>query len=230
MKKRIIFWGSASQAVVLEELISYSDAEIVAVFDNNTRAKSPIDGVPIYYKKEGFERWMSQQQQKELHFAVAIGGEHGNARLEIHDYLKSRGLIPFQCVHPTSFIASNATIGEGCHILAKSAICARSKLGKSVILNTLADVDHECTIGDGAHVSANVIVAGGCTIGSNAFIGVGAAILPRLTVGNNAIIGAGSVITKDIPDYAVAYGNPAKVHYYRDEKGGRLELDEVQGK
>lgn len=229
MKKKIIFWGSASQAVVLEELISYSGAEIVAVFDNNTSAKSPIDGVPIYYKKEGFERWMSQHQEEELYFAVAIGGEYGNVRLEIHDYLKAYGLMPFQCVHPTSFIARNATIGEGCHILAKSAICARSTLGRSVILNTLADVDHECTIGDGAHVSANVIVAGGCTIGSMAFIGVGAAILPRLTVGKNAIIGAGAVITKDIPANAVAYGNPAKVHYYRNEAGNRLEIDELQG-
>jgi sugar O-acyltransferase (sialic acid O-acetyltransferase NeuD family) len=220
MTKRIILWGSASQAVVLEELISYSDAEIVAVFDNNTSAKSSIDGVPIYYKKEGFERWMSQQHD-ELNFVVAIGGEHGDVRIEIHDYLKAYGLVPFQCVHPTSFIAKNATIGEGCHILAKSAICARSKLGKSVILNTHADVDHECTIGDGAHVSANVIVAGGCTIGGNAFIGVGAAILPRLTVGKNAIVGAGSIVTKNIPENAVAYGNPAKVHYYREDAGNR---------
>jgi sugar O-acyltransferase (sialic acid O-acetyltransferase NeuD family) len=225
MKKKVIFWGSASHAVVLEELISYSGTEIVAVFDNDTSARSPIDGVPIYFKKEGFERWMSQWQEEELYFAVAIGGEYGAVRLEIHDYLKGFGLRPFQCVHPSSFIANNATIGEGCHVLIKSAICARSKLGRSVILNTLADIDHECTIGDGAHVSANVIVAGGCTIGSNAFIGVGAAILPRLTVGNNAIIGAGAVVTRDVPDNAVAYGNPAKVHYYRDEVGNRIEID-----
>lgn len=230
MQKKIIFWGSASHAVVLEELIGYSGTEVVAVFDNNTSAKSPIDGVPIYYKKEGFEQWISQHEGEDVYFAVAIGGEYGTDRLEIHGYLKAFGLVPFQCVHPTSFIASNATIGEGCHILAKSAICARSKLGRSVILNTLADIDHECTIGDGAHVSANVIVAGGCTIGSNAFVGVGAAILPRLTIGENAIIGAGSVITRDIPDNAVAYGNPAKVHYYRDKAGNRLEIDEVEGK
>ena len=230
MKKKIIFWGSASQAVVLEESISYSGTEIVAVFDNDTSAKSPIDGVPIYYKKEGFEGWMSQHQEEELYFAVAIGGEHGNVRLEIHDYLKAYGLIPFQCVHPTSFIANNATIGEGCQILARSVICARSNLGRSVVVNTLADIDHECTIGDGAHVSGNVIVAGGGTIGRMAFIGVGAAILPRLTIGKNAIIGGGAVVTKDIPDNAVAYGNPAKVHYYRDAAGNRLEIDEVQGK
>lgn len=228
--KKIIFWGAASHAVVLEELISYSGSEIVAVFDNNTAAQSPIKSAPIFYKREGFEQWIAQHKEEELYFAVAIGGEYGKVRLEMHEYLKSFGLLPFQCVHPTSFIASNAAIGEGCHILTRSVICARSTLGKSVIINTLADVDHECTVDDGAHISANVIVAGGCTIRSNAFVGVGAAILPRLTIGKNAIIGAGAVITKDVPDNAVAYGNPAIVHYYRDEAGNRVEAEEVEGK
>ena len=36
-------------------------------------------------------------------------------------------------------------------------------------------------------------------------------ILPGVTIGENAIIGTGSIITKDIPDNAVAVGNPAKV-------------------
>lgn len=36
-------------------------------------------------------------------------------------------------------------------------------------------------------------------------------ILPGVTIGENAIIGTGSIVTKDIPDNAVAVGNPAKV-------------------
>lgn len=228
--KKLVFWGAASQAVVLEELVSYSGSEVVAVFDNNIAAKSPIEGVPIFYKKAGFERWIAQHNEKDLYFAVAIGGVYGNVRLEIHDYLKSFGLAPYLCVHPTSFIASNAKIGEGCHILTRSVICARSVLGRSVIINTLADVDHECSVEDGAHVSANVIVAGGCTIKSNAFIGIGAAILPGLTIGRNAVIGAGAVITKDVPDNAVAFGNPARVRYYQDAAGNRLEVKDVEGK
>ena len=85
--KKIIFWGAASQAVVLEELISYSGSEILAVFDNNTAAESPFAGVPIYHKKAGFEQWHAQHQEEELYFAVAIGGEYGISRLEMHDYL-----------------------------------------------------------------------------------------------------------------------------------------------
>ena len=41
--------------------------------------------------------------------------------------------------------------------------------------------------------------------------GAGATILPGVCIGRHAIVGAGSVVTKDVPDYAVAVGNPAKV-------------------
>ena len=44
-----------------------------------------------------------------------------------------------------------------------------------------------------------------------AWIGTGTTILPGVYISRHAIIGAGSVVTKDVPDYAVAAGNPAKI-------------------
>ena len=48
-------------------------------------------------------------------------------------------------------------------------------------------------------------------IGDYAWIGAGATVLPGVRVGRHAVIGAASVVTKDVPDYAVAVGNPARV-------------------
>lgn len=48
-------------------------------------------------------------------------------------------------------------------------------------------------------------------IKKNAWIGARVSILPGVTIGENAIVGTGSVVTKDIPDNAVAVGNPACV-------------------
>ena len=48
-------------------------------------------------------------------------------------------------------------------------------------------------------------------IGRGAHIGMGSIILPGVTIGEGAIIGAGAVVTKDIPAWSVAVGNPARV-------------------
>ena len=48
-------------------------------------------------------------------------------------------------------------------------------------------------------------------IGDNVWIGGGVIILPGVTIGNNVVIGAGSVVTSDIPDDVVAFGNPCRV-------------------
>lgn len=51
----------------------------------------------------------------------------------------------------------------------------------------------------------------GVTVGENAKIGANTTLLPGVKIGKNALIGSGSVVTKNIPDNALAYGNPARV-------------------
>lgn len=65
-------------------------------------------------------------------------------------------------------------------------------------------------------------------IGKNVWLGAGVVICPGVTIGDNSVIGAGSVVTKDIPDNVVAYGNPCRVareinehdkeYYFKDKK------------
>ena len=49
------------------------------------------------------------------------------------------------------------------------------------------------------------------TIGDNVWIGGNVVICPGVTIGSNCVIGAGSVVTKDVPDWTVAAGNPCRV-------------------
>ena len=46
---------------------------------------------------------------------------------------------------------------------------------------------------------------------ANVWIGAGVQVMPGVTIGNDVVIGGGSVVTKDIPDHSVAYGNPCRV-------------------
>ena len=52
------------------------------------------------------------------------------------------------------------------------------------------------------------------SIKKGAWVGADSTILPGVTVGKYAIVGSDSVVTKDVPDYAVVVGNPAKVIKY----------------
>ncbi len=69
------------------------------------------------------------------------------------------------------------------------------------------------------------------TIGDNVWIGGNAVICPGVHIGNNVVIGAGSVVTKDIPDWYVAAGNPCRlIRKITDEDKRKLfgseEIDE----
>tara|TARA_Y100001980_G_C14556800_1_gene350499 strand:+ start:24487 stop:26055 length:1569 start_codon:yes stop_codon:yes gene_type:complete len=53
------------------------------------------------------------------------------------------------------------------------------------------------------------------SIGNDVFIGMNVTILDGVSIGDGAVIGAGAVVSKDIPAYAIAFGNPIQVHKYR---------------
>tara|TARA_B100001093_G_C26629502_1_gene928213 strand:+ start:213 stop:779 length:567 start_codon:yes stop_codon:yes gene_type:complete len=61
------------------------------------------------------------------------------------------------------------------------------------------------------------LVKKGASIGANATIVCG------IVIGKYALIGAGAVVTKDVPDYALVYGNPAKQHGWVSELGQKLD-------
>lgn len=54
-------------------------------------------------------------------------------------------------------------------------------------------------------------------IGNDVWIGGRVTILPGVHIGNGAVIGAGAVVTKDVPEFAVVGGNPAKIIKYRQD-------------
>src|SRR5207249_7627038 len=103
--------------------------------------------------KAAFEAWLAARGDQALPgFLVAIGGDRGQDRLELTDYLEGLGLTPLGARHPTAFIAGSAAVGPACQVLAQAAVCVEASLGRGTIVNTGASVDHECRIGEGVHL------------------------------------------------------------------------------
>lgn len=72
---------------------------------------------------------------------------------------------------------------------------------------------------------------GTVTIANDVWIGSNTIILKGVTISEGAVIGAGSVVTKDIPEYAIAVGNPCKVIKYRfDEEQLKIHKLKVKNR
>lgn len=76
--------------------------------------------------------------------------------------------------------------------------------------------DHSLEIVDGADIiDSPRPTAKPVVISRGAWVGASSTILHGVTIGVGAVVGAGSVVTKDVPDYAIVAGNPAKLLRYR---------------
>lgn len=117
--------------------------------------------------------------------------------------------------------AYNAGSGNGIHIGNNNVIREyaqihqgwhdQTRIGNDVFVMNQSYVAHDCTIEDGATLASSVLLAGHVRIGAGANLGLATCVHQRRYVGAGAMVGMGSVVTRNIPPFAKAYGNPAKV-------------------
>ena len=107
-------------------------------------------------------------------------------------------------------------IGSGCYIGRFVQINAANKVvleDKVLVADKvyISDVDHNFSDPLTAVIDQGVISKGNVVLREGCWIGTGAVILSGVTIGKNAIVGANSIVNKDVPDYAVVAGSPAKI-------------------
>lgn len=122
-------------------------------------------------------------------------------------------------------VANNVSIGNNCKVQNNVSIYEGVTLedyvfcGPSMVFTNI--LDPKCKYPQvGAQYYVKTLVKEGASIGANATIVCG------ITVGKHCLVGAGAVVTKDVPDYALVVGSPAKVIGWVSEAGKRLTFDD----
>lgn len=134
-------------------------------------------------------------------------------------------------IHPSAFVADNATVRGSVTLGANSSVFFGAVLrgdrapitigaGTNIQDNCVVhvDYDHPVTVGENVTVGHGAILHG-CTVGDNTLIGMGAIVLNGAKVGSNCLIGAGALVPQnvEIPDGSLAFGSPTKIKGQLDE-------------
>ena len=206
----VILWGGTGQAKVIRPVIEHWGARVVAVFDDTPGLKPPFPDVPLVLGREGFAGWIAGRNRSRLGFCIAIGNPHGRVRIQLHEWLVRERLRPVSVAHHTAHIAKNAFVGAGAQIMAGAIVAEQARLGRQVIINTKASVDHEDILEDGTELAPGATLCGLVTLKINAWVCAGATVLPRMTIGEDAIVGAGAMVNRHVPAGVTVVGVPAR--------------------
>lgn len=142
-------------------------------------------------------------------------------------------------IRPGVKIGQNCILGRGVYV------DADVQIGDNVKIQNYVSVYHGVTIEDGVFVGPHVCftndmqprainpdgtlksatdwVVSETRVGYGAALGANSTIRCGVKIGRWAMVGSGSVVTRDIPDYGLAYGNPARVHGYACPCGEKMQ-------
>jgi sugar O-acyltransferase (sialic acid O-acetyltransferase NeuD family) len=142
---------------------------------------------------------------------VYITGTTSPERVHLVNQLKKDFEIEFlTLIHPTAYVSSWETLGEGVFVRANSVIGPETRLKSHAFINRGVTIGHDTVIGEYARLNPGCNVGGHVEIGRAAMIGMGANVIQELAIGNEAVVAAGAVVISDVPERTLVTGIPAK--------------------
>jgi acetyltransferase EpsM len=194
----MILFGASGHCKSVIDISESVNEPISYILDDNPKTDT-LFGISV-------RKLSVENDYKNEKCVIAIGNNKVRKSLSLKLHFAFATLI-----HKTASVSKRSTLGCGTVVMAKAIINAAVIIGKHCIINSAAVIEHDCYIEDYVHISPNASLAGEVIVGEGAHIGIGACVLQGIKIGKWATIGAGAVVIKDVPDYAVVVGNPAKI-------------------
>src|ERR1035437_3673827 len=191
----MILIGYSGHAYVVVGIFNSMGIKVSGYCDKEEKKYNPFNF--SYYGEESSKKGL--EEMKKNGFFIAIG--ENTIRNKVYDSLAKHNLFPENAIHSSAVVDKSVQLSDrGIMIAGNVTINPLSQIGTGVICNTGCVIDHECTVGDFAHIGPGAVLCGNVKVGRLSFIGANAVIRQGITIGNNVIVGAGAVVVKDIPD------------------------------
>lgn len=186
------------------ELVGFTDA-------NPARHGQVLCELPIL----GNDDMLPELRRRGVSHAVIAAGEPC-LRRHLAALLRELNFELANAVHPHAFVAPEAQLGRGVIVLPGAVLADNPAIGDNTFVGQAATVAHDSVIGCNCLIGGRSAIGGEVRIGEAALIGWGATIGPRHSVGAGAVVASGANVMSDVPDSAVAAGNPARIVQMRE--------------
>ena len=201
----MVLIGYSGHAFVVYGIFKAAGKNVTGYCDVAEKAYNPF-GLP-YFGTEDSE--FGLDAIKANGYFIAVGDN--KLRKKIYESLQKNNLPSTNAIHTSAVIDSSANIANQCVMIAANAtINPLASIATGAICNTGCIIEHECVVGEFAHIGPGAVLCGNVKIGAGTFVGANAVIRQGITIGKNAMIGAGAVVIKDVPDNATVIGVPAR--------------------
>ncbi|MCB0507017.1 MAG: acetyltransferase [Chitinophagales bacterium] len=201
----IYIYGSGAQGRVARDILvcAYPKAQLFFVDENPELWNTRINDTLVINAEELYKL----SEIPNVH--IAIGNP--NTRERLYNKLYQAKINIVSAVHPSASILPTAKYDVGCTIGAQAVVNTNATIGKCCLINTGAIIEHDTQMEDFASVSPGATIGGRVFLGKKSFVASKAVVVARARIGASAVVGMGSVVTKDVNDYELVYGVPAKL-------------------
>lgn len=213
MSKKVIIIGGEGNGGVIASCIEdnikrFNDTEYeVAGFLNDFEKGKKINGYDVLGGTDEIDSFLKQ----DYYFMYAIHMIGRNVKSE-KVFLEMN--IPEErfatVVHKTAFVSENAVLAPGTFVMSNCYVGPKAEIGLCSLMMANSMIGHDTKVGKLCHFSVGSIVSSYVNIGNVSDVTLGAKVLEKRRLGNYSIAGANSLVTKDIPDYEIHVGSPAK--------------------
>ena len=207
--KKLVIFGTGELAELSHFYFTNdSEYEVVAFCLDEEFINSKIHlNLPIVNYKE-IEK-IYPIENYELFIAIGYSKLNENRREKYLDS-KLKGYKLASYISSKSSYWPSLVIGDNTFIMESNTIMPFCKIGNNVLIWVNNDIAHHMVIEDHVTITSHCAIGGNVIIKEQSFIGLNSTIRNNIVIGKCSIIGAATNVTRDIKDFSLVMGNPAK--------------------